>query len=155
MIIRSLIATGVSLALLSAPMALAADDHAHEPGKEHGQEEQHFNVAPPATVKDAWAMIGAKVSAAETDLAANKLEAVHEAGEALEVAVHTLSEKSDMVADKDKAKLASALKQLDKSVDAMHHAAEDGDSAMAGAELKKIKGLLPLVEGLYPAGALR
>ena len=60
--------------------------------------------------------------------------------------MHVLQEKSEMVTGDAKTRLASALTQLDKAVDGMHHAAEDKDAAQAGLELGKIKSLLPLVE---------
>jgi G3E family GTPase len=80
---------------------------------------------------------------------------VHEIGEQLEVAVHVLQSKSDMVTDAARKRLDSALTQLDKSIDGLHHAAEENDAAQATLELGKIKGLLPLIESQYPAGALR
>ena len=55
----------------------------------------------------------------------------------------------------NKTKLASVLKQLDKSADDLHHAAEAKDAGAAALGVKKIKGLLPLVEGLYPAGTFQ
>jgi hypothetical protein len=122
---------------------------------DHGEEAKHYKVTPPADIKAAWTLVTTKVAEAEKHLADKKTEPVHEIGEQLEVAVHVLQEKSDMVADNAKARLASALTQLDKAIDGMHHAAEDKDAAQAALELGKIKGLLPLVEAQYPAAALK
>ena len=61
---------------------------------------------------------------------------------------------SDMVAADRRTKLTAVLKQLDKAADELHHAGEDKNADAAGLALKKMKGLLPAVEGLYPAGAL-
>lgn len=150
-----------AVGLVFAAPALAEDKHDHSNGHkhdaEHGHAESkpHFETAAFSNVKDAWAAIIAQVAEAEKNLGEKKLEPVHRAGEQIEGAVHTLEEKSDMVAADAKPNLTSALKQLDKAVDDLHHAAEKADQATAELSLKKIKGLLPLVEGLYPAGTLK
>ena len=153
----TLIASIASIGLASAIPALAEQGHGHEHGKEqdHGKKEPHFKVAPPATVKDAWVLITGKIADAEKHLSESTVEPVHEIGEQLEAAVHTLQEKSDMVAAEKKANLTSALKQLDKAIDGLHHAAEENDAGHAKTELKKITLLLPLIEALYPAGVLK
>lgn len=51
-------------------------------------------------------------------------------------------------------RLSSAIEQLDKAVDELHHAAEDKDASRAGLGLRKIKGLLPLIQARYPSGML-
>jgi hypothetical protein len=160
-ITRTIVAAAASVVVgLSLPvMAEEGHDHGkgHEHGKEHahGKDEAHFKVTPPADVKEAWTLITAKLTEAETAIGGNKLTGAHEAGEHMEAAVHTLQEKSDMVAEGSKAKLTSALKQLDKAVDELHHGAEHNEADAASTALTKIKGLLPLVEGLYPPGALK
>lgn len=145
----AVIAAAVAFALGMPAVAQKKDDHAH------GKEEKHFKVTPPADIKAAWTLITAKVEEADKLLADKKVEPIHEIGEQLEAAVHVLEEKSTMVSGDKKTRLTSALKQLDKAVDDLHHAAEGKDAGRAGVELKKIKGLLPLVEGQYPAGALK
>ncbi|MGQ0672677.1 MAG: hypothetical protein ACT4N2_07350 [Hyphomicrobium sp.] len=152
---RTLTALAAALALGLALPALAEEGHDHGTGHDHSKEKSHFDVKAPETVRDAWTLITAKVAESEAALAAAKLDDVHAAGEHLEAAVHTLEAKSDMVAEASKGKLASALKQLDKAVDELHHGAEDKKADVASAALSKLKGLLPLVEGLYPAGALK
>ena len=74
--------------------------------------------------------------------------------EHLEAAVHVLKEKSTMVSGDKKTRLASAIKQLDKAVDELHHAAEEKDASKMGLGLNKIKGLLPLIQAQYPSGTL-
>lgn len=152
--VRTLSRLLASALLAIAAPAYAADGHSHGKEHAHGEAESHFEVKAPERVKDAWAMITGKVAEAESALGAKNLEVAHSAGEHMEAAVHALKDKSDMVAVEARAKLASALKQLDKSVDELHHAAEDTDADAALAALTKIKGLLPLIEGLYPAGTL-
>lgn len=152
---RNLIAAISACAIAGALPASAEDKHDH--GGEHGhtEEKAHFDKVSFGSVKEAWAFMKAKVGEAETLVSENKIEPVHEIGEQLEGAIHTLEEKSDMVTEANKPKLASVLKQLDKSADELHHAAEGKDADAAALGVKKIKGLLPLVEGLYPAGTLQ
>lgn len=132
----------------------AGDGHKHGEGHEHGEETAHFEKKNFGSVKEAWGFITVQVAEAEKHVAAKAVEPVHEIGEHLEGAIHTLEEKSDMVAADQKAKLSAVLKQLDKAADELHHAGEDKNADAAGLALKKMKGLLPAVEGLYPAGAL-
>lgn len=148
MLMRLTSACALVIAIIYAGPAIAQK-------KDHGHgEESHFKVTPPTDVKDAWALITTKVSEAEKSLAAKQLEPVHEAGEHLEAAVHVLKEKSTMVSGDKKTRLISAIEQLDKAVDELHHAAEEKDSSRAGLELRKIKGLLPLIQAQYPSGTL-
>jgi len=147
--VRSAVLAAVACLVLASPAMAQKKDH------DHGKEKAHFKVTPPPSLKEAWTLITTKVAEAEKHLADKKLEPIHEIGEQLEAAVHVLEEKSDMVTGDKKTRLASALKQLDKAVDDLHHAAEDKDAGKIGIEIKKIKGLLPLVEGQYPAGALK
>lgn len=133
---------------------VAAND-GHDHGKDHGHEDKaHFDSKTFASVKEAWAFISEQVAAADKLVAEKNIEPVHEIGEQLGSAVHTLEEKSDMVTGDAKTKLASVLKQLDKAVDDLHHTAEGKDADGTALNLKKIKGLLPLVQSLYPAGTL-
>lgn len=170
------IATAIGLALASPVSAenlehgrggqlhgiqLAAnDDHdhgkgGHDHGKDHGHEDKsHFEAKSFASVKEAWSFIASATADAEKLLADGKLEPIHELAEHIGSAVHTLEDKSDMVTDDAKTKLAAALKQLDKAADDLHHSAEGKDADGAALNLKKVKGLLPLVQSLYPAGAL-
>lgn len=133
----------------------AGDGHQHAEGHEHSAEKSHFEKKTFGSVKEAWGFITAQVAEVEKHVAAKAVEPVHEIGEHLEGAIHTLEEKSDMVAADQKTKLAAVLKQLDKAADELHHAGEDKNADAAGLALKKMKGLLPAVEGLYPADALK
>ena len=118
MLIRFAYACALAVAIVHASPAIAHNkDHAH--GKE-----SHFNVTPPADVKAAWTLITTKVSEAEKSLASKQFDPIHEIGEHMEAAVHVLKDKSTMVAYDKKAKLSSAIEQLDKVVDDFHHAAE-------------------------------
>lgn len=127
----------------------------HDHGKDHGHEDKsHFEAKTFASVKEAWAFLGTATAEAEKLAADGKLEPIHELAEQIGAAVHTLEDKSDMVSGDAKTKLSSALKQLDKAADELHHSAEGKDAGATTLNLKKVKGLLPLVQSLYPAGAL-
>jgi hypothetical protein len=140
-----------AVVIVFAIPALAQGKAEHD----HGKEAKHYKVTPPADIKAAWTLVTTKVAEAEKHLADKETETVHEIGEQLEVAVHVLQVQSEIVTGDAKKRLASALTQLDKAIDGLHHAAEDKDAAQAGIELGKIKSLLPLVEAQYPPGALK
>lgn len=135
-------------AIAFSAQSIAGEKHSH--GDKGHADKTHFKVTSPADVKAAWAMITESVAAAEA-----KADAADESAEKLEVAFHTLEEKSSMVTGEAKARLASVLKQADKATDAFHHSAEEKNAAKAAAELKKIKALLPLIEAQFPAGILK
>jgi len=148
MLMRFAYACALALAIAHADPALA-QKREHEHGKE-----SHYKVTPPADVKAAWTVITSKVNEAEKNIAAKELEPVHEAGEHLEAAVQVLKEQCTMVSGDKKSRLSSAIEQLDKAVDELHHAAEDKDASRASLGLRKIKGLWPLIQAQYPAGTL-
>ncbi|MBX9682242.1 MAG: hypothetical protein K2X41_00485 [Hyphomicrobium sp.] len=152
---RTFIAGLAACAIAGSLPALAQDKHDHGADHGHAEEKAHFEKPAFATVKEAWIFLKTKIGEAETLIAEKKIEPIHEIGEQLEGAIHTLEEKSDMVNDANKPKLVSVLKQLDKSADDLHHAAEGKDADAAALGVQKIKGLLPLVEGLYPSGTLQ
>ena len=133
----------------SSVQAQARAEHAH------GKEAAHYKVTPPADLKAAWSLIVTKVQEGEKRLAEKQMEAVHEIGEQLEAAVHVLQSKSEFVTDAARKRLDSALAQLDKAIDNLHHAAEEKNAGEASLELGKIKNLLPLIEAQYPAATLK
>jgi len=148
MMLRLAYAYALALAVVHAGPAIAQKtEHMHA-------KESHFKVTPPADIKAAWTMITSKVNEAEKNIAAKDLEPVHEAGEHLEAAVQVLKEQSTMVSGDKKTRLSSAIEQLDKALEELHHAAEDKDASRAGLGLRKIKGLLPLIQAQYPSGTL-
>jgi hypothetical protein len=155
------IANADDAGLSSKNIYLAANDGhdhgegGHDHGKDHGHDDKsHFEEKSFASVKEAWAFITATTGEAEKLAAAKTIEPIHELAEHIGSAVHTLEDKSDMVTGDAKTKLSSALKQLDKAADDLHHSAEENDADATALNLKKVKGLLPLIQGLYPAGAL-
>lgn len=152
------VAAVAALTLAAPVMAAEGHDHsadaaAHGHEKDHG-DQQHFEGKSFEGVKDAWAFLTTKVAEAEKLVAEKNIEPVHEIGEQLGAAVHTLEENSNMVTGDAKTKLDSILAQLEKALDDLHHGAEKGDADATALNLKKVKGLLPVVQGLYPEGTL-
>lgn len=146
----------IALSCLVSVSGGADDKPSHQPGRDHGQEQLHFDVTPPSSIGEAWTQIGNKLAEAETLLAQNKLADVHTAGEYLESAVHVLWKTSETIGSGEQSvRLLSALKQLDREVVALHHAAEHGKSTDVAFEVQKIKTLLPIIEKLFPAGFLQ
>lgn len=140
---------------------VAADDghdhgkDGHDHDKDHGHDDKsHFEAKSFASVKEAWAFIKATTAEAEKLAAEKKIEPIHELAEHIGSAVHTLEDKSDMVTGDAKTKLSSVLKQLDKAAADLHHSAEKNDADATALNLKKVKGLLPLIQSLYPPGVL-
>jgi hypothetical protein len=157
-IVKHLVIAVAALGLVCASPASAEEKHEgheHGAGHEHKAEKPHFEAKSFASPKEAWTFIIEKTAEADKLVAAKTIEPVHEIGEQLDDALHTLEEKSDMVTGDSKTKLAAILKQLDKSAEELHHAAEDKDADGTALALGKIKGLIPAVEGLYPAGVLK
>lgn len=139
----------IAAAFAMVPSVSAEEKHDHGDKAGHA-DKAHYAVVPPADVKAAWAMVTESLAAAEA-----KADTAHESAEKLEVAFHTLEEKSSMVTGDAKARLASVLKQADKAGDALHEGAENKDAAKIAAELKKLRALLPLIEAQFPAGVLK
>ncbi len=69
----TLLFAGLSVVIASA--AHAADGH------DHGKEKSHFEVIAPASVKDAWTLMTAKLAEADAANSSGNLAAVHEASE--------------------------------------------------------------------------
>lgn len=150
MSLRAMAAVAAALCLTIATPVVAQKKDAHGHGKE-----THFKVTPPADLKAAWTSIATKLDEADKNIASKNVEPLHEISEYIEAAVHVLQEKSTMVTGEKLKRLESALKQFDKTVDDFHHAAEDKKAAQVSVEIKKIRGLLPLIEAQYPPGILK
>lgn len=136
----------LALLLFTAP-AFAEDAHHHD----EAAEKPHFAIEKPATADAAWAMLDEASAAARKALEAKDAHALHETGEKLEVAISALKEHPDAVEEAKREKLTSALDQLGKAIDRLHHAAEDNDTAGATEALDLIDSLRPLTKSLYPS----
>jgi len=155
--------------LLVAPvLAEEVDGHGHtkdhgievsSPAPDHGTEHghaaaTHFEEKKFSSSKEAWAFLTTKVAEGEALLSEGRSETLHEAGEQIGAAIHSLKANAETLTHDGKAKLISALKQLGKAADDLHHATEGGDADATALGLKKIKGLLPIVHGLHPEGTI-
>jgi deferrochelatase/peroxidase EfeB len=108
---------------------------AHE-GHDHGAKNK---VAVPDTAAGILQEIQkhhALISAAVT---AKNLQGVHDPIEALPPLAKALPDK---VADDKKARVQGSVNNLTKAADSLHHAADAGDHAKAETELKKLDGVL-------------
>lgn len=155
--------------LLVAPvLAEEVDGHGHtkdhgikvsSPAPDHGTEHghvaaTHFGERKFGSVKEAWAFLTAKVAEGEALLAEGRTETLHEAGEHLGAAIHSLKANAETLTHDGKTRLISALKHLGKAADDLHHATEGLDADATALSLKKIKALLPIVHELHPEGTI-
>lgn len=157
---KTLLVTALALGL--AFPAYAADGHGHgaeshatEAPEAHGDghghnEKPHFAITKPETVNAAWIMIDETIITARQALKDNKIDALHEAGEKLAVAVSTLHEHPQATKEGNGEKIIQALDQLTKTVDRFHHATEDKDTAGATEALDLLESQKGLVKSIYP-----
>ncbi len=130
--------------------AVNADDgHAGHEGMGHGMKQ-----ATGEGVGGAWTSLRATRDAIAADIDAGKLGAIHEKSEALVPQGQTLLERSTDLAPEKRARVESALKQLPAVVDALHDAADAGKADEVSRQLKRLDGLLSLVQAQYPPAAL-
>lgn len=160
--IKKLLLLSMATIALSSP-AYAADGHDHgaeghaaEASEAHGDghghdEKPHFSVTKPDTVDAAWAMINETIASARQALKDNNANALHEAGEKLAAAVSALHDHPQVVKEGNGEKLTQALDQLTKTVDRIHHAAEDKNVATATEALDLLESQTGLVKSLYPS----
>jgi uncharacterized cupredoxin-like copper-binding protein len=143
----------------------AAADPAHENGSSAGAPNSHAGQAgsheghgsgpaEPADLGSAWAALGAARDAIAADAESGSLKDIHAKSEPLPAMAQRLLDLSpDLAADK-RARVEGAVKQVARVADALHVAADKGDAARTRAELGRLDGLLELIAGQYPAGAL-
>lgn len=132
--------------------AKSHDDGNHE----HGHaDKRHHEVTEPKTIKEAWQQITDGLAATESNIDASAFDSIHAFAEQLEESLHFLADHSSAASEKNRKRLESVIKQLDKVADSLHHAAEDKDLAKIKQETKKAQSLLPLAEAQYPKGTLQ
>lgn len=131
-------------------IAVPKQAHAHGQGQAH-TEETHYAAPEFASTKEAWGYITENVIKSDALLAEGRLDEAHEIGEGIKTAIQKLEENAAGATD---GKLISALRQLEKSADELHHMSEAGDADGVAMGFKKIKGLIPLVKATYPEGEL-
>lgn len=147
------LACASALVFLSPQPTFADSGHDHDAQAAGG----HGDSVPAgsySSTSQAWATVKKSVSAASQAIGAGDLKPVHEASEQLDGAVKYL-QTAGGIADADKKLRAEAtLKQLLTLSGELHIAADAGDSAKSASALKKIEGVMKLIEIQYPAEAL-
>jgi len=134
-------------ALMAAQPALAHGDeespqHQAAAAHHHEEGEAHDNAM---TDAEAWQTLQSSFEQAQVLYDQANLEGFHEITDSMMTAVKTLEMKYP-----DDARLAPALKQLQKVVEDLHVKADGGDTAGTASALKKLKGGLLLVEANLP-----
>lgn len=108
---------------------------AHE-GHDHGAEKK---AAVPDTAAAILLEINKQHALINAAVTAKNLKAVHDPIEALGLLARALPDKS---AADQKARVQGSANNLARAADSLHHAADAGDQARAEAELKKLDGVL-------------
>jgi hypothetical protein len=109
--------------------------HAHE-GHDHGA---HSKVAVPDTAPAILLELNKQHALITAAVTAKNLKGVHDPIEALGLLAKALPDKS---AADQKARVQGSVNNLTKAADSLHHAADAGDQAKSEAELKKVDGVL-------------
>ncbi len=137
-----------------------------ESGHEHGEEQaprhdaqQHdhgeeVEAGTDGSLAERWYALSHTRDAIAGDLEQGRLEAIHEKAEKLPALANSLLEDPTSVDPAKLARLQGAVKQIPKVADALHEAADRGDEAGTGRELKRLDGLLQLIRAQYPEGVL-
>ena len=137
---------GSALLLTVTPLLRAHDsdkkmDHDHMKGEE---------MAKPTTAAAALEQADHLHMELADQVKDKNLKPVHETAEKLTDVLNALPALSkDLPADKQK-RVAGAVKNLAKALDALHDAADDGNQAGAEKELGTVDSLLKLLTAQYP-----
>lgn len=136
--------------LLSAGVASPVrGDSGHEHGKE--QAPRHDT---PGSLAERWVALIHTRDAIARDLLEGRLEGIHEKAEKLPALANSLLEHPTSVDPAKLARLRGAVKQIPKVADALHEAADGGDKERTKRELKRLNGLLQLIQAQYPEADL-
>jgi uncharacterized cupredoxin-like copper-binding protein len=122
---------------------------AEMPGMEHmsGMAEQSAE----APSGSAWSDFKATRDAIAQVIEAGKLSEVHEKSERLAPLGEALATGSQKLPEDKRSRIEATLRQLPGVVDALHDAADAGDAAATRRELKRLDGLIALLEAQFPA----
>jgi len=115
---------------LSAPGLLAHEGH------DHGAKNK---VTVPDTAEGILLEINKQHAAISAAVSAKNLKGVHDPIEALATLAKALPEKSDAA---EKVRVQGSVNNLAKAADSLHHAADAGDQAKSESELKKLDGVM-------------
>ena len=144
-------------AVIAAFLIALPHDHGAQGAAAAGGPDGHVSpdTANPAPgVGGAWAALkGARDEIAKR-LDSGRLEEIHAVSEQLAPLANTLLERSSDLAPDNRARVEGAVKQMPKLADALHDAADAGNADETRRQLKRLDGLLDLVQTQYPASAL-
>jgi hypothetical protein len=102
----------------------------------------------------AWAALVSTRDAIAVDVEGNALGEVHaKAARLPELAAALVESSGDLDAAK-RARVEGAVKQVTRVSETLHQVADRGDAAATRRELKRLDGLLALIEAQYPPGVL-
>jgi len=131
--------TVIWLALAMAPAAIAQQGH----GSGH---EDHGATA--------WIELKAVRDSIAQVIESGKLAEVHEKSERLEPLGRALSDGAKSLPKDKRTRIEATLRQLPQLAGALHSAADSGNADATRRELKRLDGLLALIQAQYPADAL-
>lgn len=134
------LALGAMLALTILPAQVRADE------KKKGEAHSHGTTAIPADPKAILAEIHKHHDEIKTAVASKQLKGIHEHAEAITALGNALPDKAP--ADK-KARVQGAVKNLAKAADDLHDASDAGDQAKTEANLKKLEGVVGMLDGQF------
>jgi hypothetical protein len=122
--------------------AFAADEHKHKEGDKHPKVE----VKIPDTAAALWTEIDAKTKALADLVTAKKGNAIHVAAETVEALVSAIPSKhADLAADKKK-RVEGMVKNVARTLDAVHEEAEEGHWDDATKKLGQVEAALKLIK---------
>lgn len=110
--------------------------------------------AKPAPEASAWVDLKATRDAIAQIVASGKLAGVHEKSERLEPLGRALVDGAKSLPDEKRTRIQATLRQLPQLSKSLHEAADSGNADAARRELKRLDGLLALIEAQYPTAAL-
>lgn len=127
-------------------------DHGHDHG-DHGHGDAHAPKVP-QSVPGAWTTLQEHLGKVKKAVEAGDHQTIHHSEPVIQACLKVLGEKSNMIEEKNQARLQGALKQAAKAGDTLHHAADDGNADTMKKSLKQLEGILKLIEAQYPEGVI-
>ncbi len=137
----------LAVAAFVAGSGACADEESHHEGTSHGASE-------PEGLAGAWTALWSARDGIAADVEAGRLETIHDKVEPIPALAQALLRESGDLEPAKRARVESAVGQIPKVADGLHEAADAGDADRTRRELKRLDGLLQLIRGQYPAGAL-
>lgn len=147
------IAILLSLSTVSPGTAVADSQHMHE-GMHAAGTNDSSGTTPGHGGSSAWADIRGIRDAIAADLDAGKLAGIHPRAERLAPLAAALRTGAKDLPPETRARIEGALKQVPSVADALHTAADAGQVDSTRRALKRLDGILDLVQAQFPAELL-